>query len=760
MAPNARNGGTGDSHPRPFAPSPPELWGGVECTVNRVGDEFFDQLERNGHASRLDDLDRFAELGIRTLRYPVLWERTAPAGPESADWRWADERLGRLRELGIRPIVGLVHHGSGPCHTNLLDSRFPEGLARFARAFAERYPWVESYTPVNEPLTTARFSGLYGVWYPHGRDERSFARALLTQCRAVVLAMRAIREVSPAARLVQTEDLGKTFSTPTLRYQAEFENERRWLSWDLLCGRVDRHHPMWGFLRWIGIGKGELDFFIANPTPPDVVGINHYLTSERFLDERLDRYPPHAHGGNGRHRYADVEAVRVRAEGAAGPRALLREAWERYGVPIAVTEVHLGCTREEQLRWLQEVWNAARALRGEGVEVRAVTAWSLLGAYDWNTLLTRADGHYEPGAFDLRAPRPRPTALARMTRDLATRGEHHHPLLATPGWWRRPERLLYPPVRGPRTPGLTLEEEESPTLPVRPLLITGAFGTLGRAFARICASRGIPYRLLRRREMDIAEPVSVEAALARHQPWAIVNAAGYVRVDDAEREPAACIRENTDGPAVLAAACARHGVALVTFSSDLVFDGSRTAPYLESDPVAPLGVYGRSKAEAETRVLEALPSALVVRTSAFFGPWDECNFVTLALRALAAGDPWIAANDATVSPTYVPDLVHASLDLLIDGEHGVWHLANSGAATWAELARLAAEMAGLDLYLIEGRSTESLDLAAPCPLYSVLGSERGHLLPPLHDALSRYFGERGVSCGEREVVGSAAAHGA
>src|SRR5829696_5826539 len=100
-------------HPQPTALYP-ELWGGMECTVNRVHDAYFDQIERTGHSDRLDDLDRFAALGLRALRYPVLWERTAPDGPESADWRWADRRLNRLRALGLPPIVGLVHHGSGP----------------------------------------------------------------------------------------------------------------------------------------------------------------------------------------------------------------------------------------------------------------------------------------------------------------------------------------------------------------------------------------------------------------------------------------------------------------------------------------------------------------------------------------------------------------------------------------------------------------------------------------------------------------------
>src|SRR5688572_9645084 len=193
-----------------------EMWGGIECTVNRVGDEYLDQLERNGHCARIADLELFAGLGLRTLRYPLLWERIAPNGLASADWSWADERMARLRELGIRPIVGLVHHGSGPRTTSLLEDSFATELARFARAVAERYPWVEDFTPVNEPLTTARFSGLYGFWYPHGRDLRSFVRALLVQCRAVVESMRAIRQVNPRARLIQTEDAGRTFGTPAL----------------------------------------------------------------------------------------------------------------------------------------------------------------------------------------------------------------------------------------------------------------------------------------------------------------------------------------------------------------------------------------------------------------------------------------------------------------------------------------------------------------------------------------------------------------
>jgi dTDP-4-dehydrorhamnose reductase len=181
-----------------------------------------------------------------------LWERIAPNGLENADWSWTDERLKRLRGLQINPIIGLLHHGSGPRETSLVDPHFPDKFAEFALKIAERYPWVEAYTPVNEPLTTARFSGLYGFWYPHGKDNPTFARALLGQCRATVLAMKSIRRINPDAKLIQTEDLGKTYSTPKLRYQARFENERRWLTFDLLCGRVNAAHPMWSYLQMWG----------------------------------------------------------------------------------------------------------------------------------------------------------------------------------------------------------------------------------------------------------------------------------------------------------------------------------------------------------------------------------------------------------------------------------------------------------------------------------------------------------------------------
>jgi len=708
---------------------PLELWTGPECTVNRVGDAYQDQLACSGFARRLDDLDRLAGIGATRLRFPLLWERISPE-PGVFDWDWADQRVARMRELGLGIIAGLLHHGSGPRHTSLVDPQFPQKLAAYAHAVAERYPAIDAYTPVNEPLTTARFSALYGLWYPHHRDDKSFVRALLNQVRATVLAMRAVRQVNPHAQLVQTDDLGHVESSARLRYQAEFENLRRWLAFDLLAGRVDAQHPLRAYLRNHGASEQELQDLIEHPCPPDILGINYYVTSERFLDERIWLYPPDLRGGNGRDHYADVEMARVHGRTIGGFAARLREASQRYGLPVAITEAHLGCTRDEQLRWLHHAWKAAQEVRGEGHDIRAVTAWAAFGTYDWDSLLTRSIGNYEPGLWDVSTGEPRPTALAALARQLAHGETPQSPVLEGPGWWERELRLAYPPHG----------DVESLPIAGRPLLITGATGTLGQAFARFCELRGLSYELLSRSEMDIAVPDSVAAALERWQPWAVINTAGFVRVDDAEHDPRQW-RENVLGPVLLAQECARRGVRLMSFSSDLVFDGAKSSPYVERDTPAPLNAYGRAKLEAERRIMEHAPDALLIRTAAFFGPWDRYNFVAQALETLRRGERWRAAQDQCVSPTYVPDLAQASLDLLVDGEHGLWHLTNRGEVSWARFAQMAAEAASLDMRLVERLSTVDLGHVAPRPRYSALGSERHLMMPKLEDALCRYMGD-------------------
>lgn len=716
----------------------PQLWGGIECTINRVQDNFFDQLDYSQHYSRATDLELLGDTGIEKIRYPVLWEKHQPKKDTSIDWSETEKKLQDLQGRGIDVIAGLVHHGSGPAFTNLLDENFPYLLADYSQKVALQFPWIKYYTPVNEPLTTARFSGLYGLWYPHKSDDASFLRMLINEVKGIVLSMQAIRKINPAAKLVQTEDLGKTYSKKSLEYQARLENHRRWLTYDLLCGKVDKKHPLWKYFIKHKITPEDLAFFQENVCVPDIFGFNHYLTSERFLDRRINRYPKTTHGGNGLHTYADVEAVRVELKEESGIEVLLKEAWDRYKKPIAVTEVHLHCHREDQLRWFKQVWTSCRKLLTEGIQIEAVTAWAMLGSYGWNKLLTEPGGEYEPGVFDVRSGTPRPTALARYLKGLSSQEViDRHSLSNDVGWWQRSDRFFHRPL---------LIHNRIPTVPKNgsPILIIGKTGTLGRSFAKLCTRRFLPYKLLGRQDCDICDIDSVEAAIQLHKPWAIINAAGFVRVDDAEAEPEQCYRENTKGPETLAIVSKRHSIKLISFSSDLVFDGAKTTAYIEDDITNPLNVYGKSKAEAEKAVLENNPSALVIRTSAFFGPWDEYNFVHYVRKSLSQYERVHVANDVVISPTYIPHLVNATLDLLMDDESGIWHLASNGEITWADLAYEVAGRFRLNRQYITSITNQELNYPAKRPMYSVLSSSRGILLPTLEEALKNYKEESGV----------------
>ncbi|MEO6219954.1 MAG: SDR family oxidoreductase, partial [Ginsengibacter sp.] len=444
-------------------------------------------------------------------------------------------------------------------------------------------------------------------------------------------------------------------------------------------------------------------------------------------------YPAGTHGGNEILCYADVEAIRVKHNSPCGLKVLLQEAWERFHLPMAITEAQLNSTREEQLKWLYEIWNTCLELKNVGVDVRAVTAWSILGAFGWNSLLTSSRMEYEPGVFDIRSGSLRATALAGMIEALSANKKYFHPLLNEKGWWHRQSRFHNCNTTDkPRN--FSLKNNNC-----KPILIIGKTGTLGKAFARICEERHISYRLLGREDIDITDAQQIENIIKQHNPWAIINTAGFVKVDEAEENVKNCFNSNTVGPLLLASACKKYLLQFLTFSSDLVFDGKKHSPYYESDEVNPLNVYGKSKADAEYLVLKTHNEALVVRTSSFFSPWDKYNFIHHVIETVSSNNNLVAASDITMSPTYVPDLVNVCLDLLIDKEKGIWHLTNKGETTWAQLAKRVAEQALLDANKIIAQESGLMNWTATRPKYSVLKSLNGNLLPSLNNALNRYF---------------------
>jgi dTDP-4-dehydrorhamnose reductase len=433
----------------------PEAWAGVECTRVRIGRAIRNELDLTGHRDRIKDLDLLASLGVSSVRYPLLWEEIAPHGLANADWRWADERMVRMRELGLRPIVGLLHHGAGPAGMSLGHPNFPSAFATFALAVARRYPWIDAFIPINEPFTTARFSALYGWWHPHLSSMDACATVLLNECLAIRAASAAIRSINAGASMIVNEDVGHSYSTPAMAPHAQYLNERRWLTWDILMGRITPDHAMYAPLTSTPRNRALLAEINKAPFAPDVLGVDHYVTSDRYIDENIDAYPP-VYSDSGNAPFADVEACRIDGPPGASVERALAETWDRYRLPIALTEISLAGDAHDQVAWWDEAWDAAVSARRCGIDVAAVTAWAALGAVDWHCTLTRTDDIYEPGAFDIRGnvivERPvagaiREAAALRATdgswstgEPVAVNSRHRH---GGSGWWNRPDRFIH-----------------------------------------------------------------------------------------------------------------------------------------------------------------------------------------------------------------------------------------------------------------------------------------------------------------------------
>lgn len=711
---------------------PIEIWGGVECSVVRIEDTIHDQLIMNGHEERITDLELFADLGISKIRYPLLWEKYVTQKDKFFEIH--DNRLEKLKSLNIEPIAGLLHHGSGPVDTNMMKTDFATRLADFAQIIANRYSWIEFYTPVNEPLTTARFSGLYGIWYPHKKDDHSFLQIFLNELKAIVLSMKSVRKINPNAKLIQTEDIAKVHSTKVLEYQAELENERTWLTYDILTGNFNSEHILWKYFLDNGITKKELEFFIENPCIPDICGFNYYVTSERFLDDRIIEYPTSFIGGNDFHDYADIEVVRIGEQNLSGIENLLKQAAERYNLPIALTEIHLACTREEQMRWFNEAYQAVIKLHTQGYDVKAITAWSLLGSFDWNTLLQLKGEYYESGVFDIRSGKPRNTALASLIKSFSQKNERINDLLEVPGWWKRNVRIEY---HIPVDINQQINSEFTTYKGVKPIMIFGS-GLMSIALEQLCILRGLPFFIVNKFNPDFLDESEIIRLINIYKPWAIINTEGLSKIDEAELSPLDCFRKNTLFPRQLARICLMQDIRMLTFSTDQVFNGKKKQPYLEVDMTDPVNVFGMSKKIAEESILSINPNVLIIRSGLVINPFNSDDYLHDIIFDKQRRTKF-AVSDIIISPVYLPDLINTSLDLLIDTEKGIWHISGPQAISYYDFAKLAAGIAGISDDHIKSIPAIRLASQARRPSYSVLKSISGIILPSLDISISNYL---------------------
>jgi dTDP-4-dehydrorhamnose reductase len=275
------------------------------------------------------------------------------------------------------------------------------------------------------------------------------------------------------------------------------------------------------------------------------------------------------------------------------------------------------------------------------------------------------------------------------------------------------------------------------------VMIFGASGLLGQALVREWSGDEIV--ALSSRDADIRDAKAVQNIVDSKRPDLIVLSAAYTDVDGCESKPDQAFAVNRDGAVNVANAAQQSGARLIFISSDYVFDGKKTVPYEISDPRNPQSVYGRSKAEAEVRLLQVLPDCCIARTSWLFGVGGKC-FPDTILKLAATRPTLDVVDDQRGSPTYVVDLARAIAELCRKRARGIVHVNNAGDCTWFEFACEIVKDAGLSCE-VRPVSSQQMARPAPRPAYSVLSPASLHQygieMPTWQDALQRYLAERG-----------------
>ena len=281
-------------------------------------------------------------------------------------------------------------------------------------------------------------------------------------------------------------------------------------------------------------------------------------------------------------------------------------------------------------------------------------------------------------------------------------------------------------------------------------VIVGSGGQLGVELVREFAARGYEAAGYSRSELDVSDAVKVEEAVGKLEPAVVVNASAYNAVDAAEANAAEAYQVNALAVRDLAVICRKSGARLVHFSTDYVFDGTKGTSYCEDDLPCPVSAYGVSKLAGEYFAMAYGQDALVIRTSAVFGPkgryTSRGNFVELMLRLALSGKPIKVVADSFASPTFAPALATAAVDLIERSASGLYHGGGGSAISWYDFAKKIFEAAGLSPNL-SPTSEKEFPTIARRPRYSALSNGRLAKLgldafPPLEDAIRQYLKSR------------------
>lgn len=371
-----------------------------------------DEYQLTGHYERWrEDLDRFAELGVSVVRYGLPWHRVNPA-PGQWDWSFPDATLERLLELEIQPIVDLVHYGLPPwiqgAYTN---PDFPDLMAEYAVRVAERYRGrIFCYTPLNEPRVTAWYCGKLGWWPPALRGWRGFLQVMLAVCRGIVQTVQRLKEVDPEILPVQVDatDLYES-SHPELQGEVAHRQQIVFLALDLISGRVTQDHELRPWLLKNGISEPQLLWFEQNRVEVPIIGINLYPLFSRKILTRS------SHGLRTSMPYSTAEII----------DRLATLYWERYSVPLLISETASEGSVRRREQWLKDSVEAVQRVRSRGIPLVGYTWWPLFALVTWAYRQgNKAPEYYlkQMGLWDLEPGNLErvPTKLVAQYRELAS----------------------------------------------------------------------------------------------------------------------------------------------------------------------------------------------------------------------------------------------------------------------------------------------------------------------------------------------------
>ncbi|HEV7255184.1 MAG TPA: family 1 glycosylhydrolase [Mesorhizobium sp.] len=376
---------------------------GIENSIPTIqnGRVRIDQMEKCGHY-RLwrEDFALVQEMGLSVLRYGPPLHLTF-RGPGRYDWEFADDAFADLRRRNIAPIVDLCHFGVPDWIGDFQNPDFPELFAAYARAFAQRFPWVQMYTPINEMYICALFSARYGWWNEQGKTDRTFVTALKHIVRANVRAMQEIVRVTPHAIFVQSESTEYFHpENPAALEAAKFKNAERFLSLDLNYGRAV-NSEIYEYLLDNGMTREEYKFFLQGSMKQRcILGNDYYMTNEHRIS---------------------ADGTSVAAGDVFGYSDLTDEYYRRYDIPVMHTETNLveGPNGDEAVIWLWRQWANIMRVRANGIPIVGFTWYSLTDQIDWHVGLREELNHVHPvGLYDLdRKIRPVGRAYKQLIED-------------------------------------------------------------------------------------------------------------------------------------------------------------------------------------------------------------------------------------------------------------------------------------------------------------------------------------------------------